>query len=85
MFKIPALNALVSVYSQSVLYSSCIRSFAEKVTLETKFEPSLPNSSVYFFEIALQISTFVFNFRRQPSIERLFKNKSLKIFPLFAC
>uniref|UniRef100_A0A0K0F7K8 Cation-transporting ATPase n=1 Tax=Strongyloides venezuelensis TaxID=75913 RepID=A0A0K0F7K8_STRVS len=146
MFKILALNALVSAYSQSVLYSSGIRSSdyqqtlqgmllaacflfitrskplkilsrekpmanifnvytiltislqfcvhffcllyivdlastyeqpIEKVTSETKFKPSLLNSSVYLLGMTLQISTFVVNYRGRPFMESLFENKPL--------
>ncbi|CEF67827.1 Cation-transporting P-type ATPase family and Cation-transporting P-type ATPase, subfamily V and P-type ATPase, A domain and HAD-like domain and P-type ATPase, cytoplasmic domain N-containing protein [Strongyloides ratti] len=146
MFKILALNALVSAYSQSVLYSSGIRSSdyqqtlqgmllaacflfitrskplktlsrekpmpnifnlytiltvsfqfcvhflcllyivdlasiydppTEKVTSETKFKPSLLNSSVYLLGMTLQISTFIVNYRGRPFMESLIENKPL--------
>uniref|UniRef100_A0A0N4ZFJ5 Cation-transporting ATPase n=1 Tax=Parastrongyloides trichosuri TaxID=131310 RepID=A0A0N4ZFJ5_PARTI len=146
MFKILALNALVSAYSQSVLYSSGIRSSdyqqtlqgmllaacflfitrskplktlsrqkpmpnifnaytiltitfqfcvhficllfivdlattyepqTEKVTADTKFKPSLLNSSVYLLGMTLQISTFIVNYRGRPFMESLIENKPL--------
>ncbi|CEF64712.1 Cation-transporting P-type ATPase family and Cation-transporting P-type ATPase, subfamily V and P-type ATPase, A domain and HAD-like domain and P-type ATPase, cytoplasmic domain N-containing protein [Strongyloides ratti] len=144
MFKILALNALISAYSQSVLYSLGIRAsdyqmslkgsllsacylfvtssrpsnklskrkpmpnifniytistvffqflvhFAcilyivnlsniyepqiEKVTSETKFVPSLLNSSIYLLGMTLQISNFAVNYKGQPFMESIFENK----------
>uniref|UniRef100_A0A0K0E9Q6 Cation-transporting ATPase n=1 Tax=Strongyloides stercoralis TaxID=6248 RepID=A0A0K0E9Q6_STRER len=143
MFKILALNALISSYSQSVLYSLGIRAsdyqmslkgsllsscylfvtaskpsnklskkkpisnifniytiltiffqfcihFAsilyivnlsriyepqvENTTLETKFTPSLLNSSIYLLGMTLQISNFIVNYRGQPFMESIFEN-----------
>ncbi|KJH50030.1 hypothetical protein DICVIV_03831 [Dictyocaulus viviparus] len=49
----------------------------ENTDLESKFVPSILNTSVYIISMALQVSTFAVNYRGRPFMESLLENRAM--------
>uniref|UniRef100_A0A158P6R6 Cation-transporting ATPase n=1 Tax=Angiostrongylus cantonensis TaxID=6313 RepID=A0A158P6R6_ANGCA len=71
---------LFTVAGQFTIHFGCLLyvvKSAHEVNLESKFTPSVLNTSVYIISMALQICTFAVNYRGRPFMESLLENRAM--------